>query len=303
MIFLDFFVIIEHIIEPPQQDERAPMMKVKKATKCAILAGMAVFGQIARANSPSPKKVINTPQKIATATNSVKSPVYQREEGGVFGAPLLMTPQEGMQLACAFTIMSDLKMMHGDKTISVHVEKITKMPQSAKQVFLKNLTAVKEMKSAWEHINKYMKDKGIEDFSNPSGQLKRAFREDENGGLTTWYVDPKTKKVQEFNFDKDGQEVSAEKIGAPKRFYRYHTDDCNFLMAKTPKDEYIAVEIEQMTHPCPTFTYSDAKGTQYVSLGGAAFIDDGKTFSAYRGTTQELQREVKLQEKAKEVTR
>jgi len=273
-------------------------MKIQKATKCAILAGMAVLGQIAGANSPSPKKVVNTPQRIATATSSAKTPVYQREEGGMFGAPLLMTPTEGMQLACAFTMMPDLQMIRGNKAVSVHVEKITKMPQPAKQVFLKNLTTIKEMKNAWERINKYMKDKGIEDFSNPSGQLKRAFREDVNGALTTWHIDPKTKKVQEFNFDKNGQEIPAAQIGAPKRFYRYHADTFNFLMAKTTNNEYIAVEIGQMEHPCPTFTYSDEKGTQYVSLGGAAYIDDGKTVSAYRGTTQELQREVKLQEKA-----
>ena len=219
--------------------------------------------------------------------------MYQRDEGGMFGAPLLMTPQEGMQIACAFMTMPDLQLIRGNKAVSVHVEKITKMPQPAKQVFLKNLTAVKEMKSAWERINKYMKSKGIEDFSNPSGQLKRAFREDVNGVLTTWHIDPKTKKVQEFNFDKNGQEIPETQVAEPKRFYRYHADTCNFLMAKTPKDEYIAVEIGQMEHPCPTFTYSDTNGTQYISLGGGAMIDDGKTVSAYRGTTQELQREVK----------
>ena len=57
---------------------------------------------------------------------------------------------------------------------------------------------------------------------------------------------------------------------------------------------YFAIEIGQMEHPCPIFTYRDGKGINYVSLGGVAYIDDGKIIRAYRGTTQELQREQEM---------
>ena len=63
------------------------------------------------------------------------------------------------------------------------------------------------------------------------------------------------------------------------------------------------MEIGQLTHHSPTFSCSDAKGMQYVSLGGGAFITDGKLIKAYRGRIQELQQEVKLQTKPQEVIR
>lgn len=131
-----------------------------------------------------------------------------------------------------------------------------------------------------------MQAKGIENFGAPSGQLPKAFREDVNGVLTTWVIDTKGRTTQEFSFDKEGREVSPDKVGPAKRFYRYHTDTFNFICARTQNDEYLAIEVGQLEHPCPTFTYRDVKGTHYVSLGGAAFIDDGKTIHTYRGTTQ-----------------
>ncbi|MDY6408158.1 MAG: hypothetical protein SPL08_05625, partial [Pseudomonadota bacterium] len=195
---------------------------------------------------------------------------------------------------CAFSMITDLQLVRNGRVEPVHVEKITKMPVAGKQIILNGLVSVKEMKSAWERINNYMKTKGIENFGAPSGQLPKAFREDVNGVLTTWVVDTKSKTTREFSFDKDGREVSPDKVGNAKRFYRYHADTFNFLCARTADNGYLAIEIGQMEHLCPTFTYRDGAGINYVSLGGAAYIDDGKTIRAYRGTTQELQREQKV---------
>ena len=275
--------------------------KIKTAARYALLSGMAVAAQVIAADSP--QRTTASPSKTASVTaNASKRYVYERDEGFMYQAPLLITPTEGMQMACAFSTMSDLQLVKDGKAVPVHVEKITKMPAAGKQIILNSLTAVKEMKSAWERINKYMQAKGIENFGAPSGQLPKAFREDVNGVLTTWVVDTKSKTTQEFSFDKEGREVSPEKVGSAKRFYRYHADTFNFICAKTQNDEYLAIEIGQLEHPCPTFTYRDTKGINYVSLGGAAYIDDGKTIRAYRGTTQQLQREQKALEKA-QITR
>lgn len=271
--------------------------KIKTAARYAILSGMAVAAQVIAADSP--QRATASPSKTASVTaNTSKRYVYERDEGFMYQAPLLITPTEGMQMACAFSTMSDLQLVKGGKVVPVHVEKITKMPATGKQVILKGLTTVQEMKNAWERINKYMQAKGIENFGAPSGQLPKAFREDVNGVLTTWVVDTKSKTTQEFSFDKEGREVSPEKVGPAKRFYRYHADTFNFICAKTQNDEYLAIEIGQLEHPCPTFTYRDTKGINYVSLGGAAYIDDGKTIRAYRGTTQQLQREQKALEQS-----
>ena len=274
------------------------LKKIKTAARYALLSGMAVAAQVIAADSP--QRTTASPSKTASVTaNSSKKYVYERDEGFMYQAPLLITPTEGMQMACAFSMMSDLQLVKDGKAVPVHVEKITKMPAAGKQIILNSLTAVKEMKSAWERINKYMQAKGIENFGAPSGQLPKAFREDVNGVLTTWVVDTKSKTTKEFSFDKEGREVSPDKVGPAKRFYRYHADTFNFLCARAANDGYLAIEINQMEHPCPTFTYRDSKGINYVSLGGAAYIDDGKTIRAYRGTTQQLQREQKALEDAK----
>lgn len=273
------------------------MIKNKVATvaKYTVLSAMMAVSQVARSNNSTKSPETKEPEKI----QSTQKYVYQRDEGFMYQAPLLITPTEGMQMACAFSTMSDLQFVKDGKAVPVHVEKITKMPAAGKQIILNNLTAVKEMKGAWDRINKYMQDKGIENFGAPSGQLPKAFREDINGILTTWLVDTKAKITQEFSFDKEGREVSPDKVGPAKRYYRYHADTFNFLCARTANNGYLAIEVNQMEHPCPTFTYRDGKGINYVSLGGAAFIDDGKTIRAYRGTTQQLQREQKAQELAK----
>ena len=269
--------------------------KVKTAVKYTVLSAMMAVSQVARSDNSTKSPETKEAEKTQTAQNYV----YQRDKEFMYQAPLLITPTEGMQMACAFSTMSDLQLVKDGKAVPVHVEKITKMPAAGKQIILNNLTAVKEMKSAWDRINKYMQAKGIEDFGAPSGQLPKAFREDVNGILTTWVVDTKAKTTKEFSFDKEGHEVSPDKVGPAKRFYRYHADTFNFLCARTANNGYLAIEINQMEHPCPTFTYRDNNGTNYVSLGGAAYIDDGKVIHAYRGTTQQLQREQKALEQAK----
>ncbi|MBQ7413605.1 MAG: hypothetical protein IJV07_04985 [Alphaproteobacteria bacterium] len=269
--------------------------KIKTATRYAILSGMAVIGQIASTDAlSSPQQGVNASKTASKAENPSKKYVYERDEGFMFEAPLLITPMEGMKMACAFSMMTDLQLVRNGRVEPVHVERITKMSAVGKQTILSGLISVKEMKSAWERINKYMKAKGIENFGAPSGQLPKAFREDVNGVLTTWVVDTKSKTTHEFSFDKDGREVPPDKVGNAKRFYRYHADTFNFLCARMADNGYLAIEIGQMEHPCPIFTYRDGKGINYVSLGGVAYIDDGKIIRAYRGTTQELQREQEM---------
>ena len=261
--------------------------KVRKTAQIALLTGMVALGYAFGDNKSSERA------KAQPVMSDIS--VFDRNEGGMFETPLTIESEKGKLMSEGFAGgMDKMILLKDDKPFMADVKNAKDMPAAERDVFISALGNIRGMIGAWARVKNYMNTKG-----KTKGMLSSAFREDVNGVLTIWLINPLERTIKEISFDKMGQDVQPEKVGNAKRFYRIQGDASMFLCAKTPTEEYLTIEEKEMEAISPVFTYKNAQKKQYVCLGGGTYIDEGNTIRVYRGSMVDLLKEKEAAELAK----